>query len=75
MAGKVNIEWNKTAVLIMDYQNDIVGMQPDEKQKLLLDNASWILSESRKNRVPVVDVVVRFREGYYSNGAINSFRF
>ena len=58
------IEWDKTAVLIMDYQNDIIGMQPRERQTLLLNNANRILSESRKNGVPVIYVIVRFREGY-----------
>ena len=64
VAETPKIEWNKTAVLIMDYQNDIIGMQPEEKQKLLLDNASRILSESRENGVPVIYVAVCFREGY-----------
>jgi nicotinamidase-related amidase len=64
MTSKPNIEWDKTAVLVMDYQNDIIGMQPEEKQKLLLNNATQILSESRKKGVPVIYIVVRFREGY-----------
>lgn len=64
MANTPTIEWGKAAVLIMDYQNGIIGMQPEEKQGPLLDNATRILSESRKNGIPVIYVVVRFREGY-----------
>jgi nicotinamidase-related amidase len=48
----------------MDYQNDIIGNQPEEKKKLLLNNAASILSESRKNGLPVIYIAVRFREGY-----------
>ena len=59
-----NIDWGKTAVLIMDYQNDIVGMLPEEKQKSLLGNASKILSASREQGIPVIYIVVRFRNGY-----------
>jgi len=59
-----SIEWCKTAVLIMDYQNDILDRLPVEKQDILLDNAIRVLSESRKNGLPVIYVVVRFREGY-----------
>ena len=64
MANASDIDWSTAAVLIMDYQNDIIGMQPVEKQKLLLDNASAILSAARGKGVPVIYVVVRFREGY-----------
>ena len=64
MASTPNIDWSKTAVLIMDYQNDIIGMQPVAKQNQLIDKASSILARSRGKGVPVVYVVVRFRDGY-----------
>jgi len=54
----------KTAVLIMDYQNDIVGMLPENKQSPLLEKASAILKESRRAGLLVIYVVVRFRDGY-----------
>jgi len=54
----------RTAVLIMDYQNDIVKMLPTDAQKPLLEKASSILKASRKANLPVIYVVVRFREGY-----------
>jgi|ERR1700693_1308519 len=53
-----------TAVLIMDYQNDIVSMLPEKEQPLLLDRASRILKESRQARLPIIYIAVRFRDGY-----------
>ena len=54
----------KTAVLIMDYQNDIVSMFPENERASLLDRASTILRESRQAHIPVIYIVVRFRDGY-----------
>ena len=54
----------RTAVLIMDYENDIVNMLPKEAQAPLLDKASTILKASRKAGLPIIYIVVRFREGY-----------
>jgi nicotinamidase-related amidase len=61
---KLAIDNTKTAVLIMDYQNDIVRMLPENVQVSLLDRASTILKKARQSRMPVVYVVVRFRDGY-----------
>lgn len=54
----------KTAVLIMDYQNDIVGMLPENVRGPLIESASTILKEARKAKIQIIYVVVRFREGY-----------
>jgi nicotinamidase-related amidase len=48
----------------MDYQNDIVGMMPENVQTPLLDRAGAILKKARQAHLPVVYVVVRFRDGY-----------
>jgi len=53
-----------TAVLIMDYQNDILGMLPEEKQSSLLNGATEILDAARAAGVRVIYIAVRFREGY-----------
>jgi len=53
-----------TAVLIMDYQNDIVAMLPEKARGPLLDKASLALKAAREAHVPVIYVAVRFREGY-----------
>lgn len=54
----------RTAVLIMDYQNDIVAILPEKEQGPLLERAAAILKEARRAGMPVVYIVVRFRDGY-----------
>ena len=62
--NELSIDRGRTAVLIMDYENQIVGMLPDKTQAVVLDNASAILREARQAHLPVIYVVVRFRDGY-----------
>ena len=54
----------KTAVLIMDYENDILGMMPDDALTALVERASMVLKEARKAKLTIIYVVVRFRQGY-----------
>ncbi len=54
----------RTAVMIMDYQNDILGMLPDTVQASLLEKAGAILKAAREAHATVIYVVVRFRDGY-----------
>jgi len=54
----------RTAVLIMDYQNDIVSMLPENVQAPLLDRASTILKKARQAHLPIIYIAVRFRDGY-----------
>ena len=63
MADKLSIERDRTAVLIMDYQTDIVGYLGTD-QEPLLKRASRVLQESRDAKIPVIYVVVGFRPGY-----------
>ena len=54
----------RTAVLVMDFENDIVNMLPEKAQAPLLDRASKILKGAREAHLPIIYVVVRFRNGY-----------
>jgi len=54
----------RTAVLIMDYENDIVSMLPAGVQTAILEKASTILKASRQAHLLIIYVVVRFRDGY-----------
>ena len=54
----------RSAVLIMDYQNDIIGMLPENMQVLLLDRAATILQKARQAHMPIIYVVLQFRDGY-----------
>jgi nicotinamidase-related amidase len=60
----LTIDRAHTALLIMDYQNDIVGMLPEPARAPLLDRASEVIKAAREARLPIVYIVVRFREGY-----------
>src|SRR5512135_2450091 len=54
----------KTAVLIMDFENDIVGMLPEDVRDPIIERASTILKEARQAKIQIIYVVVRFRDGY-----------
>jgi len=64
MESGIQFDKDSTAVLIMDYQNDIVGMLPEEKRSLLLGGAAEILDTARAAGLRVIYIAVRFREGY-----------
>ncbi len=53
-----------TAVLIMDYENDILSMLPEDVRGPLIERANRILKAARQARIQIVYVVVRFRAGY-----------
>ena len=70
MAETLTIDRGQTAVLIMDYQNDIVsGVEASYPH--LLDRAAAVLKGARGAGVPVFYVVVRFRPGYPEVSARN----
>ena len=52
-----------TALLIMDYQNDMLS-HLGEKKETLLERAASVLHTAREAHLTIIYVVVRFREGY-----------
>ena len=60
----IEIDKSATAVLLMDYQNDMVERVPEQERKVLLDSAMSVLASARKAGMPVVYIVVKFRNGY-----------
>ncbi|HET7307577.1 MAG TPA: isochorismatase family cysteine hydrolase [Gammaproteobacteria bacterium] len=64
------LEPGRTAVLIMDYQNDIVAMTGD-RADALLDKATQVLAAARKAAMPVIYITVGFRPGYPEVSARN----
>lgn len=65
------IDRGHTALLVMDYQNDIVGMLPEAARAPLLDKAAEALAAARQAHLPIIYVVVRFRDGYPEIGRQN----
>jgi nicotinamidase-related amidase len=55
---------SRTALLLMDFQPDILQALSEEKQKSLLKNAKMALKAARKKKVHVIFVRVAFRPGY-----------
>jgi len=64
MSKALTIDKIGTAILIMDYQNDIVALLPEERQKPLLQGAARVLDAARQAGLPVIYVGIRFRDGY-----------
>lgn len=64
MPDTLTFDKNQTAVLIMDYQNEILNMLSDASRLSLLKRANTVLSHARKNGLPVIYIAVRFRKGY-----------
>ena len=59
----LTLDMRHTALLIMDYQNATVS-NVEARYPNLLDRAAAMLAAARAASVPVVHVVVRFRDGY-----------
>ena len=57
------IDPTRTAVLIMDYQNDIVSNFVQAGDAMLA-RAARVLERARAAKIPIVHVVVQFRPGY-----------
>ena len=64
MPDPITFDKSKTAVLIMDYQNEILNMLQETPRQSLLERANSILNHARGNGLPVVYIAVRFRKGY-----------
>jgi hypothetical protein len=58
------IDRGHTALLVMDYQNDIVAMVPEAARAPLLEKAGEVIKAARHAHLPIIYVVVRFRDGY-----------
>jgi nicotinamidase-related amidase len=67
----IPIEPNRTALLVMDLQSDIVARLGDQAAPLL-DRAAGVLAAARKAHLLVIYVVVGFRPGYPEISARNA---
>ena len=71
MTTQLSIDRDRTALLVMDYQNDIVGSVSASERAGLLHRASSVVAATRRAGVPVVYVVVSFRPGHPEVSARN----
>ena len=68
---QLGIDRDRTALLVMDYQNDIVGSVSGSERTGLLHRASSVLAATRNAGIPVIYVVVSFRPGHPEVSARN----
>jgi nicotinamidase-related amidase len=59
----VPIEANRSALLVMDYQTEIVSMLGD-KAAAVIERAAGVVAAARKAKLPVIYIVIGFRPGY-----------
>jgi nicotinamidase-related amidase len=59
----LSIDPIRTALLVMDYQTDIVGMLGD-KAPPVVERAATVIAAARSAKLPVLYIVVGFRPGY-----------
>ena len=59
MAEQLSIDRDKTAVLIMDYQNRQLSSFPEEFQSEIIARANKILAKARQAGIPVIHVEVQ----------------
>jgi nicotinamidase-related amidase len=64
MTERLMFNKRTAALLIMDYQNDVLADIPEERRKPLIRNAVRILEAARKAGLPVIHVANMFRKGY-----------
>jgi nicotinamidase-related amidase len=60
----LELDLSKTAVLAMDYQQGIVSTIPMAQERNVVEKARPVLDAARKAGVPVIHVVLQFREGH-----------
>ena len=78
MTTQLNIDPDHTGVLVLHYQNEIVGGPPvgwyftrDQAQHML-DRAAAVLAGARQAGIPIIYEVLRFREGHPEIGLNSS---
>jgi nicotinamidase-related amidase len=59
----IQIDKSRAALLVMDFQADIVGMLGDQGPPLL-ERTAGLIAEARRAKLEVIYVVVGFRPGY-----------
>jgi len=60
----LGLDLTKTAVLAMDFQQGIVSTNPMAQERNVVQKAKAVLDGARRAGVPVIHVVLQFRDGY-----------
>jgi nicotinamidase-related amidase len=70
MNENISIQTHRTAVLSMDLQHDAISILPNGKESLL-KKAAAVLEKARAISIPVIHIIVSFREGYPEISSVN----
>jgi nicotinamidase-related amidase len=62
-SGMITIEPHRTALLVMDFQSEVVTML-GERAAAALERVGGLIAAARKANVPIIYIVVGFRPGY-----------
>ncbi len=60
----LQLDASKTAVLAMDFQERIVSMNAMAKERGVMQKAKAVLDGARRAGLPIIHIVIQFREGY-----------
>jgi len=60
----LKLDVNRTAVLAMDFQERIVSMNAMAKERGVMQKAKAVLDGARRAGLPIIHIVIQFREGY-----------
>jgi len=60
----LKLELSKTAVLAMDFQERIVSMNAMAQERSVVQKAKAVLDSARQAGLPIIHIVIQFREGY-----------
>jgi nicotinamidase-related amidase len=67
----LTIDAKRSALLVMDFQADIIAMLGD-RATALLDRTAGVIAAARKAQLPIIYIVVGFRPGYPELNLINA---
>ena len=62
--ANLDLDLAGTAVLAMDFQQGIVSIHPMVKERNVVQKAKTVVERARRVGVPVIHVVIQFRDGY-----------
>ncbi|MFC1944704.1 cysteine hydrolase [Chloroflexota bacterium] len=62
--ANLGLDLSKTAVLAMDFQKGIITYNAMAQERNVIQKVKAVLNGARQARLPVIHVVIQFREGY-----------
>jgi nicotinamidase-related amidase len=61
---KLRIEARRTAILVLDVQNDLVKATPRVREERILENIAAVIAAARRRRAPVIHVTASVRADF-----------